>query len=187
MMAPSKRKSKHVVLWVLICSLVFLAAPESHGQASPTATGPGSYVNVGITGSFFNVNYGQRWVEGGALYVDANLYRKAGVEVQIQSLRFNQQGGTRENTYLAGPRYSFRSRGLVPYAKVLAGTGRFIYPYGYGVGTYFVLAPGAGLDFDLKPRIKIRIIDLEYQMWPQFSFGELHPYGASAGISFRLF
>jgi hypothetical protein len=187
MMVLPRPGYRHIVFGMLIAVLIVLAEPKAHSQASPTATGPGSYINVGVTGSYFNVNYGQRWVGGVALYADANLYRKAGVEVQIQSLRFNQQEGTRENTYLAGPRYSFRAHGLVPYAKVLAGTGKFIFPYGYGTGTYFVLAPGAGLDFDLTPRIKIRMIDLEYQMWPQFTFGDLHPYGASAGISFRVF
>jgi len=187
MMLPRQSRCLRCILLLLNIAIFLLAARQSHAQASPTATGPGSYTNIGVTGSFFNVNYGQRWVGGGSLYVDANLYRKAGVEFQVQSLRFNQQAGIRETTYLVGPRYSFRARGLVPYAKVLAGTGRFTYPYGYGEGTYFVIAPGAGLDYDLAPRIKLRVIDLEYQTWPQFSFGDLRPYGATAGISFRVF
>ena len=165
----------------------FIDVAQSRGQALPTATGPGSYTNIGITGSFFNVNYGQRWVGGGTLYVDANLYRKVGAEFQLQSLRFHQEGGTRQTTYLAGPRYSFRVRGLVPYVKFLAGGGKFTFPYGYGEGTYVVLVPGAGLDYDLHPRIKLRLINIEYQNWRDFTFGNLHPYGASAGISFRIF
>jgi hypothetical protein len=173
---------------VLAASLISsVSAPRLFGQALPTATGPGTYVNLGVTGSLFDVNYGQRWVGGGAIYVDANLYRREGAEFQFQSLRVHQNGGVRETTYLAGPRYSFRVHGLVPYVKVLAGVGKFDYPYGYGVGTYFVLAPGAGLDFDLNQRTKLRLINLEYQTWPQFTFGDLHPYGASVGISVRIF
>jgi hypothetical protein len=167
--------------------LSFVGVAQLRGQAIPTATGPGTYTSVGITGSLFNVNYGQRWVGGGTLYVDGNLTRRFGLEFQLQSLRFHQEGGIRQLTYLAGPRYSFRERGLVPYVKVLAGGGKFTFPYGYAQGTYLVVAPAAGLDYDLRPRIKLRLINLEYQSWRDFTFGDLHPYGASAGISFRIF
>jgi hypothetical protein len=179
------RRNTFATLILFAIGLAF--SPRSYGQALPTATGPGSYTSVGVTGSLFNVNYGQRWVGGGTLYVDANLYRKTGVEFQLQSLRFHEVSTTRQTTYLAGPRYSFRANRLVPYVKVLAGMGQFTFPYGYGHGNYFVIAPGAGLDFDLSQRLKLRLIDVEYQDWPQFSFGDLHPYGASAGISFRVF
>jgi hypothetical protein len=169
-----------IVLWV------GLPVAIGYSQALPTATGPGSYTNVGVTGSYVHVDYGQQWVGGGAIYVDANLYHRYGVEIQYQTLRFNEQGGMRQTTYLAGPRVSFRQAGLVPYADLLAGRGDFYFPYGYGKGAYFVYAPGAGLDYDLKPKIKLRLINIQYQVWPQFTFGNLHPYGASAGISFRV-
>jgi opacity protein-like surface antigen len=165
---------------------VCLPGASAHGQALPTATGPGSYVNVGVTGAWFNVNYGQRWVGGGSIYVDANLYRHYGAEVEYQTFRYNQQAGIRQTTYLAGPRVSFRTRGLVPYADILVGRGDFDFPYGYAKGTYFVYAPGGGLDYDLTSKIKLRLINVQYQKWPQFTFGDLHPYGASAGISLRV-
>jgi hypothetical protein len=158
----------------------------AHGQALPAATGPGSYTDVGITGSYVNLNYGQRWVGGGSIYVDANLYHRYGAEFQYQTFRYNQQEGARQTTYLAGPRVSFRDYGLVPYADVLVGRGDFDFAYGYAKGTYFVYAPGAGLDYDLTRNIKLRLINVQYQMWPQFTFGNLHPYGASVGISLRV-
>ncbi len=170
-----------------ITLIACFATRQSHGQALPTATGPGSYTTVGVTGSFFNVNYGQRSVGGIALYIDGNLYHREGAEFQVQSLRFNQQGGTRETTYLIGPRYSFRDFGFVPYVKVLAGIGNFTFPYGYGKGNYFVLAPAAGLDYTLSKRINLRLINIEYHDWLQFRVGKPHPYGAIAGISFRVY
>ncbi len=171
-----------------VVALIFcLAVQRSSGQALPTATAPGSYISVGATGSLFRVNYNERWVEGGGLYVDANLYRKFGVELQAQSLRFHQENGTRQTTWLAGPRYSFRSHGFVPYVKFLVGTGKFTFPYNYAQGNYLVLAPGAGLDYDLNDRFKIRLINVEYQDWRKFEFGNLHPYGASIGISYTIF
>jgi hypothetical protein len=187
MTSPKWHKSFSFLCIAAVIVIACFAARQSHGQALPTATGPGSYTSIGVTGSFFKVNYGQRSVGGVGLYVDSNLYLKTGVEFQAQSLRFNQESGIRETTYLIGPRYSIHEFGLVPYVKVLAGVGMFTFPYGYGKGNYFVLSPAAGLDYDLNSRIKLRLINIEYQDWPQFSFGNLHPYGANAGISFRVF
>jgi hypothetical protein len=186
MTSPKRRKPLDFLCIAAVILIACFVARQSLGQALPTAIGPGSYTTVGVTGSFFNVNYGQRSVGGIGLYIDGNLYHREGAEFQVQSLRFNQQSGTRETTYLIGPRYSFRDFGFVPYVKVLAGIGNFTFPYGYGKGNYFVLAPAAGLDYTLSRRINLRLINIEYQDWPQFSFGNLHPYGASAGISFRV-
>jgi hypothetical protein len=181
---PRLRIGLHALAAILF-SLVVIS--RSSGQAVPTATGPGSYTNIGLTGSALNITYGQRWAGGGSVYLDANLYRQVGAEVELQTLRLHEQGGIRQTTYLVGPRYSFRSTGFNPYVKVLAGVGTFVYPYGYGQLNYFVIAPAAGVDYDLLPRIKLRLINFEYQDWLQFTYGSLHPYGVSAGISFRVF
>jgi hypothetical protein len=157
------------------------------GQALPTAEAAGAYLTVGAMGSISQVDYGQRTVGGVTLYADLNRTWRYGAEIQVQSLQLNQESGTRETTFLAGPRVSFRSRGLIPYVKVLVGQGRFDAPYNYGAGRYLVYAPGAGLDWDLTHRLRLRLINVEYQSWPQFTFGRLHPYGASAGISLRIF
>jgi hypothetical protein len=183
----SRTRVKIIVFAGLITTLIScVATKQLSAQAVPTATGPGGYISIGVTGSLFHVNYDKRWVGGGGLYVDANLYRKFGVEFQGQSLRYNQESGTRQTTYLAGPRYSFRSHGLVPYVKFLAGAGTFTFPYSYAHGDYLVLAPGAGVDYGLSERLKVRLINVEYQNWRQFEFGNLHPYGVSVGISYRI-
>jgi hypothetical protein len=180
------RGSRSFLFGLAMALVVCLSAPESFGQALPTATGPGSYTDVGVMGSYFNLNYGPRYVGGGAIYVDANLYHRYGAEFQYQTFRYNEQGGMRQTTYLAGPRVSFRDYGWVPYVDFLAGRGDFDFPYGYAKGTYFVYAPGAGLDYDLTSKIKLRLVNVQYQKWPQFTFGDLHPYGVSAGISLRV-
>jgi len=174
-------------LLLIVASGLFAVTPSAHGQALPTAEASGGYFIVGATGSVFQADYGQRQVGGIALYADINRTSRYGAEIQVQSLRFNQEGDTRETTFLAGPRVSFRAHGLVPYVKLLAGEGRFNAPYNYGVGTYFVYAPGAGLDCELGERLRLRLINVEYQSWPQFTFGALHPYGASMGLSLRIF
>ena len=85
-----------------------------------------------------------------------------------------------------GPRWAFRRKGFVPYVKLLAGGGRFDFPFGYGYGDYLVVAPGAGVDLRLGDKVRVRLADFEYQVWPGFTFGSIHPYGVSAGISFQI-
>ena len=122
------------------------------------------------------------------LFVDANLYRRIGVEFEARRLNFHTSEDVKENTYLAGVKISTNPRSLRPYVKLLAGRGTLDFPFHYAVGSYFVVAPAAGLDWHLgASRWSVRVADFQYQIWPQFSFGELHPYGISSGVSYDLF
>jgi hypothetical protein len=171
---------------LLLLAALLLGAPAIHAQALPTATGPGAYVDVGGTYSDFRSDYGQQTISGASVYVDTNLFWRYGIETEARRIVY-PNFGERQSTLLAGPRWSLRPRTFVPYVKLLAGGGRFDFPYGYGYGTYFVAAPGAGLDLRLGQKVRVRLIDFEYQIWPGFTFGSIHPYGVSAGISFELF
>jgi hypothetical protein len=174
-------------------SLLFLAAlafasSKASAQAVPTATGPGSFVSVGLAASGFQQDYGQHYIGGETLFVDANLFRRIGVEAEVRRLNFNTSEDVKENTYLVGPRITAFRRNLRPYIKLLAGRGTFDFPFHYATGSYFVVAPAAGLDWHLgDSRFTVRVADFEYQIWPQFSFGQLHPYGLSTGISIDVF
>jgi hypothetical protein len=54
----------------------------------------------------------------------------------------------------------------------------------YADGSYFVLAPGGGVNLALgRSRYSVRLVDFEYQWWLNFPFGTLRPYGASTGIA----
>jgi len=173
-----------------ICAgLVLLAAlataPVASGQALPTATGPGAYVNVGGTYSKFQADYGSQAISGVSVYVDTNYIWRYGLETEARRMTY-PNFGERQSTLLSGLRWSFRPKGLMPYAKLLVGGGRFDFPYGFGTGNYFVVAPGAGVDLRVGGRVKVRLVDFEYQEWPGFTFGALHPYGVSAGISYQI-
>lgn len=156
-------------------------------QALPTATGPGAYVAVGVGGALYRADYGKNDLGGAVVWVDASLPRKIGLEAEGRFLRYHQQTQVYQDTYLIGPRYAFRPSHLVPYVKMPVGLGHMRFPYNYGTGNYFVLAPGGGVDYWLGDRVRIRAVDVEYQFWPQFTFGTLHPYGVSAGVAFRIF
>jgi hypothetical protein len=165
--------------------LLGLMGGVASGQALPTASGPGAYVIVGGTYSDFQADYGSQTIRGASVYVDSNFVWRYGIETEARRMDY-PNFGERQSTLLAGPRWSFRPKGLVPYVKVLAGGGRFDFPYGFGYGNYFVVAPGAGVDLRVGQRVRVRLLDFEYQEWPGFTFGSLHPYGISAGISFQV-
>jgi len=172
--------------YATVFALLFACAQSCGAQALPTATGPGSYVSAGTTASMYQADYGRHLIGGGAVYVDTNVTWRLGIEAEVRTLRYHTEADVRESTFLIGPRVTLRPVGFMPYAKLLVGLGALDYPYHYGHGSYFVFAPGAGIDQSFGSRVTIRLVDVEYQDWPQFTYGHLHPYGVSAGISFRL-
>jgi hypothetical protein len=56
-----------------------------------------------------------------------------------------------------------------------------------GSGRFTTVAFGGGLDFKMTKRISVRAVDVEYQWWPDFLGSHISPYGASAGVSYRIF
>ena len=162
-------------------------ARAASAQALPTGTGPGTTVTVGGGYSVYHLDYGQRSLGGVQLWADGNLFWRTGLELEARQLRQNQDLNTHADTYLLGPRLVFSPRRIQPYVKALAGIGHFSYPYGYATGRYLVAAGGAGVDLQLNDRLRIRVIDVQYQDWPKFTFGAMHTYGISTGLSFTLY
>ncbi len=174
------------------CALSIVAGLDAGSSAAraqdiPTAVGPGSYISVGGELSAFQTDYGQRVIYGGALFAEVNPTWRYGFEAEARYLRFNTFENVTETNYLVGPRVMLRPGPIRPYVKFLAGAGKITLPVGYAQGTFLAYAPGGGVDYIANDRVTLRVIDFEYQLWPQFSsYGSLHPYGISMGISFRL-
>jgi hypothetical protein len=173
------------IAFVALTSLLGLR--ESSAQALPTATAPGAYISIGGTLSSFQSGYGKQKVDGAGVYVDINPIRAVGIEAESRWLGQSKMSKIGESTYLAGPRVQFRRGPYTPYVKTIVGLGYFNYPYDSAKGRYFVVATGAGVDLMLGQNLKIRLIDVEYQQWPQFTFGTINPYGVSFGLSYRVF
>jgi len=172
---------------IVLLAVCLLAIREASAQAVPTATAPGAYISVGGNVSLFQSGYGQQGLAGGGVFVDINPVRAVGLEAEGRWLRQTKAAKIGESTYLIGPRVQFRKSRYTPYVKTLVGLSHFNYPYGDAKGQYFVLAPGGGVDLMLGESLKIRLIDLEYQYWPQFTYGTINPYGVSFGVSYRIF
>jgi hypothetical protein len=184
-------RPKWIPAAALLLTVMAVCAGRAAAQEDPTETKPGAFIAAGGTLSAYKIDYGMHRLGGYSVFLDMNLTEHYGIEGEARWLVFNQQANVNTKTYLVGPRIQFAPRilrGATPYVKFLAGNGRFNFPYNYATGNYFVMAPGAGVDIPLgQSRFSIRLIDVEYQDWPQFSFGAMHAYGASTGISYRIF
>ena len=51
---------------------------------------------------------------------------------------------------------------------------------------YNIYSFGAGVDFHLTPGINIRVVDFEYQKWPNFPPSGLNPTILSFGVAYHF-
>ncbi|MFT4112243.1 outer membrane beta-barrel protein [Silvibacterium sp.] len=172
----------------LLAALALAWAQWACAQVAPSSYGGNQTIAVGGEISGFRLDYGKRDLGGIGIFADADLNNRIGLTGEANWMRLHQFADTHFSTYMGGPRLNFNTRGnWRPYLKVVAGGGLFNFPYNYATGSYFVVAGGGGLDYHIAPRWRVRVADFEYQYWPQFTFGAIHPYGVSAGLEFQLF
>ena len=165
---------------------VYLDPRVAQAQVEAPGDQGGLVLSAGAMGSAYSIQYGQRKMAGISAFVDADTKRRFGIEAEGRWLEYFQTANVHVETYSIGGRYHFHAGRFEPYAKGLIGFGDFNFPYNYASGRYLVVTAGGGLDFDWTPRITVRAADIEYQDWPQFTFGNLSSFGVNAGIRVRF-
>ncbi len=158
----------------------------AHAQTVESANAGRAMLTVGAGASGYEVQYGQRKLLGVTGWIDAQSIRRLGLEGEVRILDWHQHANVHAETYLGGLRYHFNAGRTQPYVKVLAGLGKFNFPYNFATGRYFVVAPGGGIDYRLSHRFSVRA-DFEYQYWPQFTFGAMSSGGGTIGLRYRVF
>jgi hypothetical protein len=159
---------------------------QAWGQVAESANAGGVTLSVGGGVSGYYLQYGQIKNIGFTGFVDADSIRRFGIETEGRWLEYHSTADVHVETYLAGGRYHFNIGRWQPYAKGLCGLGRFHFPYNYADGSYFVVAPGGGVDYRLNRHWSVRV-DGEYQYWPQFTFGAMSSGGLSVGARYFIF
>jgi hypothetical protein len=168
--------------------IMCLGAPGlARAQVLPQANGGGFKLSAGGEASGYYLQYGQREIGGGTVFVDANTSRRLGIEAEGRWLEFHQTENVHTETYSVGLRYHMDFGRFQPYAKGLIGFGNFNFPFGYAHGRYLVVTGGGGLDYQWTHRIHIRLPDVEYQDWPQFTYGAMSSVGVSVGLRVGIF
>lgn len=132
---------------------------------------------------------------GVGAYVDVRLRRWVQFEAEGRWLRWHQFDDVNQDNYLIGPRlpvYHFWKATV--YGKALGGYSKMNFGYVDGVSSYPAgtfkytdLAFGGGVDLKLSKRLSLRAVDVEYQYWPNWANSTLKPYGASVGLSYKVF
>jgi Outer membrane protein beta-barrel domain len=159
----------------------------ARAQAGPSGDQGGLGIFAGATGTGSYVQYGARKMFGVTGFVDADTRKRLGIEAEGQWMEFHQSADVHIETYSIGARYHFNVSRFQPYVKGLVGFGDFNFPYNLATGRYLVVTGGGGLDIRLNRRFYVRAVDVEYQDWPQFTFGTMTTLNASAGIRVRVF
>jgi hypothetical protein len=122
----------------------------SYVRANAANSGGGYNLNGGSAS--FTYNFSDRF----AVVADGGIYRFGGLPSGIDSTMY---------TYLFGPRYNFRKVSRVtPFAEALLGGGRLNASSG-GISAGengFSMAIGGGLDWPLRHRFSIRLIEADY-------------------------
>ncbi|HWA93602.1 MAG TPA: outer membrane beta-barrel protein [Terracidiphilus sp.] len=184
-----------VVCFLLIVSA---AAFQARAQVAPAANHNRFHVDVGGFGSAFQPNYAgggvtgsSNWLFGAGAFADVSLSRWVQIEAEARWLRFNQFVNIHQDNYLIGPRVPIHTFGkFTPYGKFLFGIGHMNFEFNATSCRCSDLVYGGGVDYKLSNRWNVRAVDFEYQQWPSWYVNQnaqLHPYGFSSGISYRLF
>ena len=170
-----------------LLAIAFLIPRAASCQVVPAGDAGGYNLTVGATASGDYLGYGARKMIGVAAIADLDTKRRIGLEGEAHWIMFNQTANVHTATYLIGPRYHMTFGRFQPYVKGLIGFGQFNDPYNLGADNDFVVEPGGGVDFRVTHRLRIRVADFEYQIWPGFHYGTYSAYSLSAGIRVRIF
>ena len=174
----------------LPCALALLSSLGGyvHAQAVPTATRAAT-AQVGAGVSLASPDYGTRYIKGVSVFGDLDLGAHLGAEFDVHLVSYITPTDIGQDTYLVGPRYTYRRKHLNVYGKGLLGLGTFQYQYDnipHYHDSYFIYALGGGLDVDLSRHVVLRAIDFEAQRWPGYRQDGLTPFVTTFGLAYAF-
>ena len=163
--------------------MLLLFANLGWGQVKPAAEGGGA--DNGLYGLFSNArpNYGDQWLVGGTAGGYLQWNRFVGIDGRVTALRwgpssFHQYYG------VIGPRVALNRGHITLYG---AGEGGIAHARTADdseyAGTWLLTA---GLDYQIRPRIKLRLGEFGYGRIYVLEHG-LNPKAVSAGVVVKLF
>jgi hypothetical protein len=193
-------KRSAVALFLLLASVGVVAS----GQVVPAAISKHASLTVGGMASVFQPDYaggGLTYANpypvaesssypafGVGAFVDVKLTHWVQLEAEGRWVRFNQTQFVTQDNYLVGPRVPIVHIWKANvYGKVLGGFSNMTFDNAGDHGRFTDIAFGGGADIKLTRRISVRALDVEYQYWPTWGNSTLSPYGASMGVSYRIF
>ena len=157
-----------------------------HAQAVPTGIRK-SDIQVGAGVMILNNDYTDKDDKGISIWGDYDFNRLVGVEVEAHFGTIISPSDIGENSYLVGPRIMYHKRKFTVYGKLMLGRGSIIDQFHNTSSSYNIVpAYGGGLEYRVKERFNIRVVDFELQKWPDFEPNTLSPLAISVGLMYRI-
>jgi hypothetical protein len=162
-----------------------------HGQAEGSTIGAPLSISGGLTYSEAKSDYfgGDPYFSTFGAYTDLDFQgprRLFGLEGEWHSMIVPE--ASKQNSFLASPRFGVRFSRFVPYVRAGAGVGTFNKPstlYPQQNGSHFIVGAGGGVDIYVNRYVGVRGIDYEHQLW-SFYPHSLSPSLISIGFSLHL-
>jgi hypothetical protein len=179
------RLTRTHLLVLAALALCLTGARSARAQALPTATGAGAFTAAGVGITAFPSDYDGRNLGGFLAYAEIQPEWHIGFEAEVRKLILHTDESVDQSNYLFGIRTAVNPGGIHPYVKFLVGATTITAPFHYGKGTFFTYAPGGGVEAGLGP-LRWRVLDVEYQMTPNFLGSSIRNFGLSTGVSIRI-
>lgn len=170
---------------VVILAGFLMLAPSLLAQAVYTAERT-TRVQAGVGVLELNPDYTTEKVIGLSAWADYDFSRHIGAEISTHFGSLITSSDIAENSYMIGPRFTYRRKGLTAYAKVLVGRATITNQLYNLSSSYNAYAFGGGLEYRVGRRLNVRVIDLEQQEWPNFQPHSLSPTVATIGLSYII-
>ena len=167
------------------CASLLVAIPALNAQAIYTAN-QNNRIQVGAGVAAINPDYAQGTVIGFSGFADYDFSKWVGVEFSTHFGEITTPGDISENTYMIGPRVTYRRRKLTVYGKGLFGRSTITNLNANLSSSYNIIAFGGGVEYRILHKINLRVIDVEAQQWPNFQPNSLSPMVATIGASYII-
>jgi opacity protein-like surface antigen len=169
-----------------VCCFTRSADAQYREHALPTASRAGDLqIGGGLILGSSNYNFTPTQLVGGAGYTTFDIRSHLGAEFSFHHSQTSVDSTVYERTYEIGPRVYVSKGRLSPYAKMMYGRGVYNFHNGVANVAYNIYTFGGGADFAVARSINVRG-DYEYQSWPGFPLGTLHPNVVTIGVAFHF-
>ena len=171
-------------LFVSFASLIVLS-PSLHAQAIYTAN-QNNRIQVGVGAVVINPDYTEGNVLGFSGWADYDFSKYVGVEFSTHLGEFITPGDITEDSYMLGPRLTYRRQKLTVYGKALVGRATITNQNFNLSSSYNMFAFGGGVEYRVLHKINVRVVDFEQQQWPDFMPHALSPTAITIGVSYII-
>jgi hypothetical protein len=172
-------------------SLVFgfasllILVPSLHSQAVYTADSR-TRIQAGIGVLALNPDYTDAKVVGLSAWGDYDFSRYVGAEISAHFENIITSTDIAEDSYMIGPRFTYRRRRMTVYAKAMVGRGTITNQLYNLSSSYNLYAFGGGLEYKLGRRWNVRVLDFEQEEWINFQPHTLGPTAVTIGLSYII-